>query len=159
MAIENRIHRVGVISDTHGLLRQEAIQLLRGVHLILHAGDVGSKEVLDALNQVAPVYPVRGNMDREQWAEELPLTRLVDVGEVSIYMLHDLQKLDIIPEAVGISLVVSGHTHQPSKLIKGDVLFLNPGSIGPRRFNKPVSFAVVEVTGEDLRAEIVLLEA
>jgi putative phosphoesterase len=97
-------------------------------------------------------------MDRGEWAETLPLTRLVDVGEIAIYVLHDLEKLDIIPEAAGVSLVVSGHTHQPRKERKGDVLFLNPGSAGPERFNKPVSLAMVEVIGQELRAEMILLK-
>ncbi len=126
--------------------------------MILHAGDVGNQEVLDALEKIAPVFPVRGNMDREEWAAELPLTRLVEVGEVAIYMLHDRQKLDIIPEAAGISMVVSGHTHRPRTEKKGDILFLNPGSIGPRRFNKPVSMAIVEVQGKEICVEIILLE-
>jgi putative phosphoesterase len=156
---ENKIHQIGIISDTHGLLRQEAVEKLIGVGVIIHAGDVGNQEVLDDLTQLAPVFAVRGNMDRGEWAEILPLTRLVEVGEVAIYVLHDLEKLDIIPEAAGVSLVVSGHTHQPKKERKGDVLFLNPGSAGPRRFNKPVSLALVEVEGEELHVEMILLEA
>jgi putative phosphoesterase len=155
---ENKNHRIGIISDTHGLLRQEAVERLMGVDVIIHAGDIGNQEVLDELEQVAPVFAVRGNMDRGEWAETLPLTRLVDVGEIAIYVLHDLEKLDIIPEAAGVSLVVSGHTHQPRKERKGDVLFLNPGSAGPERFNKPVSLAMVEVIGQELRAEMILLK-
>jgi putative phosphoesterase len=155
---ENKNHRIGIISDTHGLLRQEAVERVMGVDVIIHAGDIGNQEVLDELEQVAPVFAVRGNMDRGEWAETLPLTRLVDVGEIAIYVLHDLEKLDIIPEAAGVSLVVSGHTHQPRKERKGDVLFLNPGSAGPERFNKPVSLAMVEVIGQELRAEMILLK-
>jgi putative phosphoesterase len=155
---ENKNHRIGIISDTHGLLRQEAVERLMGVDVIIHAGDVGNQEVLDELEQVAPIFAVRGNMDRGEWAETLPLTRLVDVGEIAIYVLHDLEKLGIIPEAAGVSLVVSGHTHQPRKERKGDVLFLNPGSAGPERFNKPVSLAMVEVIGQELRAEMILLK-
>jgi putative phosphoesterase len=155
---ENKNHRIAIISDTHGLLRQEAVERLMGVDVIIHAGDIGNQEVLDELEQVAPVFAVRGNMDRGEWAETLPLTRLVDVGEIAIYVLHDLEKLDIIPEAAGVSLVVSGHTHQPRKERKGDVLFLNPGSAGPERFNKPVSLAMVEVIGQELRAEMILLK-
>jgi putative phosphoesterase len=156
---ENKTHRIGVISDTHGLMRQEAIERLAGVDVILHAGDIGDQEVLAKLEQVAPVFAVRGNMDRGEWAEKLPLAQLVEVGQVAIYVLHDLEKLDILPEAAGVTLVVSGHTHQPKRDWKGDVLFLNPGSAGPRRYNKPVSLAIVEVVGNELRAEMVLLDA
>jgi putative phosphoesterase len=156
---ENKTHRIGVISDTHGLLRQEAVERLRGVDMIIHAGDVGNQEVLDELEQVAPVVAVRGNMDHGEWAEVLPFTRLLEVGEVAIYVIHDLEKLDIVPEVAGVSLVISGHTHQPRKVRKGDVLFLNPGSAGPGRFNKPVSLALVEVEGKELHAEMVWLEA
>jgi putative phosphoesterase len=155
---ERDIYRIGVISDTHGLLRKEALDLLMGVDWILHAGDVGNQDVLNALEKVAPVFAVRGNMDREGWADKLPLTQLVEVGKVAIYMLHDLDKLGIAPQAGGISMVVSGHTHQPKQESRGNILFLNPGSAGPRRFNKPVSLAMVEVEGEEIRAEIVLLE-
>jgi putative phosphoesterase len=155
---ERDIYRIGVISDTHGLLRKEALDLLMGVDWILHAGDVGNQDVLNALEKVAPVFAVRGNMDREGWADKLPLTQLVEVGKVAIYMLHDLDKLGIAPHAGGISMVVSGHTHQPKQESRGNILFLNPGSAGPRRFNKPVSLAMVEVEGEEIRAEIVLLE-
>ena len=159
MTSQSKTHRIGVISDTHGLLRQKAVERLMGVDVIIHAGDVGNQEVLDELEHVAPVFAVRGNMDPGEWAESLPLTRLVEVGEVAIYVIHDLEKLDIVPEAAGVSMVVSGHTHQPWKERKGDVLFLNPGSAGPGRFNKPASLAMVEVEGNELRAEIVWLEA
>ena len=155
----SKIHRIGVISDTHNLLRSEALNLLKGVDLILHAGDIGDRNVLAALEHVAPTYVVRGNMDREEWTESLPRTLLVEVGQVTIYMLHDLARLDIVPQKMGVSLVVSGHTHQHREEWRGDVLFLNPGSAGPRRLNKPVSLALVEVEGIELRSEIILLEA
>lgn len=156
---ESGNYRIGVISDTHGLLRREVLDALEGSDLILHAGDVGKLEVLKALERIAPVIAVRGNMDRGEGLSELPLTQLVEAGEVAIYVLHDLHRLDIIPKAAGVSVVVSGHTHLPRNKEKGGVLFLNPGSVGPRRFNKPVSLARVEVEGKELRAEIILFEA
>jgi putative phosphoesterase len=156
---QSKTYRIGVISDTHGLLRQEAMERLIGVDVIIHAGDVGNQEVLDELEQVAPVFAVRGNMDRGEWAEKLSLNRLVEVGGIAIYVLHDLEKLDIVPESANVSLVISGHTHRPMKERKADVLFLNPGSIGPRRFNKPLSSAMLEVGAEGLQVEINFLEA
>lgn len=155
---ENENYRIGVISDTHGLLRSEALDALQGSDLIVHAGDVGNLEVLRALERISPVIAVRGNMDRGEGLSELPLTQLVEVGEVAIYVLHDLQRLDIVPKAAGVSLVISGHTHQPKKEKRGDVLFLNPGSVGPRRSNKPVSMARVEIQGQDLHVEIMRLD-
>jgi putative phosphoesterase len=159
LADENMNYRIGVISDTHGLLREEAIGLLKGVDLILHAGDVGNQELLDTLEKVAPVFAVRGNMDRGEWSQGLPQTQWVEVGEITIYILHDLDKLDLLPQAAGISMVVSGHTHQPEEEYRDGVYYLNPGSVGPRRFNKPVSMAIVEVMGRNLNAEIIKLKA
>ena len=158
MRNQNTIHRIGVISDTHGLLRQGALEHLDGVDVILHAGDIDKASILDSLHEFAPVFAVRGNMDRGEWANGLPPTRLVEIGGIAIYMIHDLEKLDVAPKAAGISLVISGHTHQPKREWKGDVLFLNPGSAGPVRFNKPVSLAMVEVEDKSLQAEIIILE-
>ena len=136
---------LGVISDTHGLLRPEAVEALRGSELILHAGDVGDPEILEALEGIAPVVAVRGNMDRAPWARDLPEAEVVEVGGAHIYILHDLATLSLDPVAAGFAVVISGHTHDPSVESKGGVLFLNPGSAGPRRFRLPVSVASLEI--------------
>jgi len=132
---------VGLISDTHGLLRPEAVQVLQGSDLIVHAGDVGKPEILDALRAVAPLVAVRGNVDRGAWAAALPLTAIAESGSASIYVLHDLIELDIEPSAAGCNVVVSGHSHQPARSERGGVLYVNPGSAGPRRFRLPVTVA------------------
>ena len=140
-----QVRLAGVISDTHGLIRPEALRALQGVELILHAGDVGAPEVLTALGTIAPVFPVRGNMDREDWARDLPKTRTVEVGGYSLYLLHDLHGLDLDPAAAGFRVVISGHSHQPAALERNGVFFLNPGSAGPRRFKLPVSVALLRL--------------
>ena len=146
---------IGVISDTHGLLRPEAVEAMRGVDLILHAGDVGSREVLDALNGIAPVVAVRGNNDKGAWAEELPHSEVAEVGAVYIYMIHDVKEIDLNPAAAGFQVVVSGHSHQPSVEERKGVLYVNPGSAGPRRFSLPVTLARLKVSGEVVSAEVV----
>ena len=151
-------HPVGVISDTHGLVRPEALQALRGVELILHAGDVGSPEVLTALRMIAPVFSVRGNVDREDWARNLPKTRTVEVGGYTIYLLHDLHNLDLDPAAAGFRAVISGHSHHPGTEQRNGVLYLNPGSAGPRRFRLPVSVALLKIGREFLEARLVELK-
>ena len=128
-----RVHTVGVISDTHGLLRPEAVAALAGVERIVHAGDIGSPDVLAALGRIAPVAAVRGNNDREAWAARIPETEVVEVGDVSLYVLHDLHELDLDPRAAGFAAVIAGHSHQPRVEEKAGVLYLNPGSAGPRR--------------------------
>ena len=149
---------VGVISDTHGLLRPEAIRALRGVDLIIHAGDVGSAEVLDGLRAVARVVAVRGNNDRGAWASQLPATAVVEVGEVLLYLIHDLGELDLDPAAAGFHAVVSGHSHRPKIERRDGVLYLNPGSIGPRRFNLPIAFALLGIDGGALNARVLELQ-
>lgn len=149
---------VGVISDTHGRLRPEALEALEGSELILHAGDVGEPGILDGLGRIAPVVAVRGNMDRGDWAAELPETEVVEVGEASLYLLHDLGRLDLDPGAAGFAAVVSGHTHRPEIQERDGVLYLNPGSAGPRRLRLPVSVARLRVRGAALEAEIVELD-
>lgn len=139
---------LGVISDTHGLLRPEALTALRGVAGILHAGDVGREAVLAPLAALAPVVAVRGNVDHGEWAERLPLTDTVEAGGALIYMIHDVHDLDLDPHAASIRVVISGHSHQPSVHEKGGVLYLNPGSAGPRRFRLPVSVARLEIGAE-----------
>jgi putative phosphoesterase len=146
--------RVGLISDTHGLLRPEAVERLRGTAHILHAGDIGAPEVLAALRKLAPVTAVRGNNDREPWARAVRVTETVRIGAVRIHLLHDLAELDIEPAAHGIGVVVSGHSHRPRIEERAGVLYVNPGSAGPRRFRLPVAVALLEIDGTDVRAAI-----
>lgn len=148
---------IGIISDTHRLVRPEALQALKGVEMILHAGDIGNQEVLDTLNQVAPVVAVRGNNDKGEWAQSLPDWEVVEVGDVSIYMLHDVKEIDISPSGGGFQVVVSGHSHQPSVTEARGVLYVNPGSAGPRRFTLPVSVAHLRVHGDKVHAKIIEL--
>lgn len=148
---------IGVISDTHGLLRPEAVAALRGAGLILHAGDIGRPEVLEELGKVAPVLAVRGNNDRGGWAREIPERRLLEVGAVSVYMLHDVKELGAVPALDGRGVVVSGHSHRPSVGERDGVLYVNPGSAGPRRFKLPVSVARLRVSGERVDVKIVEL--
>jgi uncharacterized protein len=148
---------VGVISDTHGLIRPEAIAALKGSDLIIHAGDVGAPDVLDALRKLGPTFVVRGNIDQAHWAGALPTTTDVEVGGLMFHVLHDIAELDFDPAAVGYAAVIYGHSHQPAIEMRQGVLFLNPGSAGPRRFKLPVSIARVSVSGQLLRPEIVEL--
>ncbi len=149
---------VGVISDTHGLLRPEAVEALRGSDRILHAGDVGAPEILEALAKLAPVTAIRGNVDTDPWARSLPATEVVEIGGVSIYMLHDRGRLDLNPEAAGFHVVVYGHSHQPKIAERNGVLYFNPGSAGPRRFNLPVSVGRLILDQGEVRAELVELD-
>ena len=137
--------RVGLISDTHGLLREEALRALAGSALIIHAGDVGKPEILEALQSVAPVVAVRGNVDTEAWASALPMTAVAEAGPAMIYVLHDVHQLDLDPVAAGFHIVVSGHSHKPCRTERNGVLYINPGSAGPRRFQLPVTVARVDV--------------
>jgi len=145
--------KIGLISDTHGLLRQEAVEALRGSELILHAGDVGKSEILESLKQIAPVIAVRGNVDTAAWANALPETVVVEESSFSIYMLHNLRQLDLKPAAAGFRIVISGHTHKPLHEERDGVLYINPGSAGPRRFDLPVTVARLNlaVTPWDLK--------
>lgn len=149
---------VGVISDTHGLLRPNALQALEGSDLIIHAGDVGRPEILDALRSLAPLTAVRGNVDHGEWAQSLPQTQIAQVGEVLIYVLHDRHELDLDPAAAGFSAIISGHSHMPSIEQRNGVLYLNPGSAGPRRFSKPVSLAQITVQNGSISARIIPLD-
>jgi uncharacterized protein len=148
---------LGVISDTHGLLRPEAIEALSGVAHILHAGDVGAPEILDRLREIAPVTVVRGNVDGESWAKKLPLTEVLQVENTSIYMLHILAELDLQPEAAGFAAVVYGHSHVSKSEVKNGVLYFNPGSAGPRRFKLPVTVGKLMVEHGTVRGEIIEL--
>ncbi len=136
---------VGVISDTHGLLRPEAVEALRGSAWIIHAGDVGKESVLTQLATVAPVVAIRGNVDFGEWTERLPLTETLQIGDVLLHVIHDVKDLDLNPAAASIRVVISGHSHQPSIHEENGVLYLNPGSAGPRRFKLPVSVARLEI--------------
>ena len=160
--IQNKVESpglIGVISDTHGLLRREALDALKGVDLILHAGDIGNSQVLEALQGIAPVIAVRGNNDIGGWAAELPYWEAVEVGVVSVYMLHDVKEIDLNPADAGFQVVVSGHSHKPSVEEREGVLYVNPGSAGPRRFSLPVSVARLRVSGESVIAELVEVPA
>jgi putative phosphoesterase len=149
--------RIGIISDTHGLLRPEAQRALSGVQLIIHAGDVGAPEILTQLKTIAPVFAVRGNVDTQPWAHELPLTTVVEIAGFNFYVLHNLHDLDLKPQAAGFDAVISGHTHQAEQRHDGGVLFLNPGSAGPRRFQLPVTLALLEITRKPWKVELVRL--
>jgi uncharacterized protein len=149
--------KVGVISDTHGLLRGAAIEKLRGCDLIVHAGDVGNLQILEKLRKIGPVYTVRGNVDQEEWADQLPTTEIVEVGGVSLYVLHNLAELDLVPGAAGFQAVIFGHSHLPSIEWRSGVLYLNPGSAGPRRFNRPVSMALLEIKEGQLHPQLIEL--
>ncbi|QNI33768.1 metallophosphoesterase family protein [Alloacidobacterium dinghuense] len=149
--------RIGVISDTHGLLRLEAVEALRGVEHILHAGDVGDAAILDELRQLAPVTAIRGNVDRRGACAKLPEIELVELGGCSIYMLHDLQALDLDPVAAGIHVVISGHSHKPLIEWRKRMLYFNPGSAGPHRFSLPVSIGFLDISGEVVEPKLVTI--
>ncbi|HEY2989643.1 MAG TPA: metallophosphoesterase family protein [Candidatus Binatia bacterium] len=156
----NGNHKViGVISDTHGLIRPEALRALRGVDSIIHAGDIGSPDVISALESVAEVTAIKGNNDRGAWARKFPDTAVVKVGKVEIFVLHDVKELARAPSARRFRVVISGHSHNPSIVEKDGVLFVNPGSAGPRRFKLPVAVARLRVSGTTVDAEIVTLSA
>lgn len=149
---------VGLISDTHGLLRPEAVKKLRGSRYIVHAGDIGDPAVLEALAKIAPVTAVRGNNDTGPWARKLPETALLKVGRRRIYVIHDLSELDLDPAAERIDVVVSGHSHKPKQEIREGVLFVNPGSAGPRRFTLPIALARLEISADGVRCEGISLD-
>lgn len=146
---------IGVISDTHGLLRPEALQALRGSERIIHAGDVGAPEILEQLREIAPVTAVRGNIDKAPWARKLPETEVLQFGSVSLYVLHDLAKLDLKPAAAGFNGVIYGHSHVPKQEEREGVLYFNPGSAGPRRFKLPITVGKLFLEGGVVRGEIV----
>lgn len=153
---ESRYH-VGVVSDTHGLLRPELVEAFEGVDLIVHAGDVGNEAVLEGLEAIAPVVAVRGNMDRDRWTGRLRYTEAVEVGDTLLYVVHDEADLDLNPVVAGIRVVVSGHTHYPSRVERGGVLYINPGSAGPRRGALPASAALLEIDGDEVESRFLKL--
>src|SRR6266850_4229337 len=156
-AILNSV-RIGVIADTHGLLRPEAIAALRGSDFVIHAGDIDEPVILENLSALAPVTAVRGNVDRGPWAKKLPTSAVLEVGGVSIYVIHNLQELDLKPEAAGFAAVIYGHTHIPTQENKNGVLYFNPGSAGPRRFQLPVSVGRLFLRDGKISGEIVELQ-
>ena len=149
--------RVGLISDTHGLLRPEAVAFLRGSDVIVHAGDIGDADILKNLSAVAPVTMVRGNNDKGPWATAIPETEVLQVGDVFIYVIHDVAELDLDPVAAGFQVVVSGHSHKPAVQTRNGVLYVNPGSAGPRRFRLPIAVAELEIAGCSVKANVVEL--
>lgn len=158
LRVTNSLARIGLISDTHGLLRKEAVEALRGSELILHAGDVGKPEILQELRKIAPVVAVRGNVDKAPWAQALPETAVAEAGSILIYMLHDVKALGLNPAAAGFQIVVSGHSHKPGKMERDGVLYINPGSAGARRFQLPVSVAILRLEQASCQVEFVDLE-
>jgi uncharacterized protein len=148
---------LGLISDTHGLMRPEALDALQRSDLIIHAGDVGDPAVLESLARLAPVRAIRGNNDRGAWAASLPTTEVVELGSHSIYVLHNLAELDLDPAAAGFTAVISGHSHNPAVAKRGSVLFVNPGSAGPRRFKLPVTVATMTLRPGHCAAKIIQL--
>jgi hypothetical protein len=155
--VSQRRFTVGLISDTHGLLRPEAMRALAGSDYIIHAGDIGRVEILEQLSAIAPTTAVRGNTDSDEWASRIPETEVLQVGTAIIYIIHDLAALDLDPAAAGFHAVIAGHSHHPSIALREGVLFVNPGSAGPRRFKLPVSVGCLTVSGTSIRPRLVEL--
>ncbi|MFI8689393.1 metallophosphoesterase family protein [Stutzerimonas kunmingensis] len=149
--------RIGLISDTHGLLRPEALAALQGCAQIIHAGDIGKPQVLDGLRAIAPLEAIRGNIDTVDWARELPERLDLRIGGLTLHVLHDLKQLDIDPIAAGIDVVIAGHSHKPKVERRDGVLYINPGSAGPRRFSLPISLALLELNDGDAQVELIRL--
>ena len=145
---------IGVISDTHGLLRPEAVELLRGSEHIIHAGDIGSPEIIPELRKIAPVTAIRGNVDTQAWAQAFAETEVVELGGLYIYVIHDASAIDLNPKAAGFAAVISGHSHQPKQETRNGVLYFNPGSAGPRRFKLPISVGRMEIVDGKVSAAI-----
>ena len=156
--ITKPVELIGLISDTHGLVRPEVLEALRGVDLIIHAGDIGKVEVLDALKPIAPLHAIKGNNDRGAWARHLSDTKFVTAGGMKLFLIHDVNDLALNPSERGISAVISGHSHKPSIIERDGVLFVNPGSAGPRRFKLPVAVGKLRVANGKLKAEIIELD-
>lgn len=148
---------VGIISDTHGLLRPEAIEFLSECDLIVHAGDIGTPDILKELTAMAPTFPIRGNMDKDPWTKNLPTSDVIEVGKKFLYLIHNIEDLDLDPASAGFDAVISGHSHQPASYKKNGVLYFNPGSAGPKRFKKPVSIGRITIKNIRLESEIITL--
>ncbi len=149
---------IGLISDTHGLMRPEALEALCGVDLIIHAGDIGGREVLDALRPIAPLTVIKGNNDRGAWAKKLTNTKFVTAGGVKLFLIHDVNDLDFDPSERGVSVVISGHSHKPSVVVRDGAIFVNPGSAGPRHFKLPVAVGKLRIIDGNVKVEIVELK-
>ncbi|EWC41411.1 YfcE family phosphodiesterase [Pseudomonas stutzeri] len=149
--------RIGLISDTHGLLRPEALAALRGCQRIIHAGDIGKPAVLDGLRAIAPLEAIRGNIDGDDWALPLPERLDLHIGGLTLHVLHNLKQLDIDPRVAGIDVVIAGHSHKPKVERRDGVLYINPGSAGPRRFSLPISLALLELNDGDAQVELISL--
>lgn len=156
--MDKKIKRIGLISDTHGLLRESAVEALVDSDIIIHAGDIDTPEILATLETIAPVFPVRGNMDRNPGGTALPKYKIVEMDAFSIYVLHDIAQLDLDPAAAGFAVVVSGHSHQPKIKYRDDVLYINPGSAGPRRFTLPISVGMLEIENGRITPKIIELD-
>ena len=148
---------IGVISDTHGLLRPEALDALRGSDVIIHAGDIGDPAILKELRKLAALHAIRGNIDTQHWAKDLPETEVVEVGDTMLYVIHNARDLDLNPRAAGFAAVISGHSHKPSVETRNGVLYFNPGSAGPRRFQLPISIGRLRVAAGSIAAEVIQL--
>jgi putative phosphoesterase len=153
--IEQKV--IGLISDTHGLVRPQALVALDGVDLIIHSGDIGKPEVLQSLKTIAPLVAIKGNIDRDAWAKSLPDTKALKIGETRIYVIHNVNELDFSPAARGFDVVISGHSHKPGVATRDGVLFVNPGSAGPRRFKLPVALGKLRLDGHRVTAELIEL--
>ena len=149
--------RIGLISDTHGLLRPEAVAALQGCAQIIHAGDIGKPQVLDGLRAIAPLEAIRGNIDAADWAQVLPERLDLRIEGLTLHVLHDLKQLDIDPLAAGVDVVIAGHSHKPKVERRDGVLYINPGSAGPRRFSLPISLALLELSDGDAQVELISL--
>jgi putative phosphoesterase len=156
--MEDRLKRIGLISDTHGLLRNSAVEALAASDIIIHAGDIDTPEIIDQLKKIAPVFPVRGNMDRNTNGSALPKYEIVEMDGTAIYVIHDLYQLDLDPAAAGIEVVVSGHSHRPRIRYRDGVLYINPGSAGPRRFTLPISVGMLEIEDGTITPKIIEIE-
>ena len=154
--MHNAHKRIGVISDTHGLLREEALEVLRGVDHIIHAGDIGKPRVVDVLREIAPITIVKGNVDKGEWAQKYLDIEAIEILGHAIYVLHNLDELDIDPAGL-FSVVISGHSHIPKSETRGGVLYFNPGSIGPRRFHLPIAMGILSISKERVSGEILQL--
>ena len=153
----SNVTMIGLISDTHGLMRQEALAALKGTDLIIHAGDVGKPGIIEQLRALAPVVAVRGNIDKDAWSSHLPMTAVAEARTALIYVLHDIQQLDLDPVAAEFNIVVSGHSHKPSHTERSGVMYLNPGSAGPRRFNLPITVARLDLQPSPWSVEFIHL--
>jgi putative phosphoesterase len=157
-ATKSKRKLIGLISDTHGLIRPQALAVLKGVDLIIHAGDIGKPEVLEALQRIAPLVAIKGNVDRDGWAKPLPETKELKIGNARVFIIHNVKELDFNPAARRYQVVISGHSHRPSVVTRDGILFVNPGSAGPRRFKLPVAVGKLHPDRGNVRAEIVYLE-